>query len=113
MRSYLHISYLASTWSPGLDKELAELAVQLSVLEQNAGRKEEMGQAGCCKVTPRLINHVISKVKGTLTRHCELLFGVPTGTVREIGRREKGRRTELWASRDVSVCEEDIGLEGR
>ena len=70
-RPYLHISYLASTWSPDLDKELAELAVQSSVLEQNAGRKEEMGRAGCCKVTPRSINHVISKVKGRLTRHCE------------------------------------------
>jgi hypothetical protein len=71
VRSYLHISYLASTWSPGLDKELAALAVQPSVLEQNPGRKEEMRQEGCCKVTPRLINRVISKVKGTLTRHCE------------------------------------------
>jgi hypothetical protein len=48
-RSYLHISYLASTWFPGLYRELAELAVQPSVLEQNAGRKEEMGQGGCCK----------------------------------------------------------------
>jgi hypothetical protein len=54
MRSYLHISYLASTWSPGLSRELAELAVRPSVLQQSAGRKEEMGQAGCCKVTPQL-----------------------------------------------------------
>jgi hypothetical protein len=67
MHPYLHISYLASTWSPDLDKELAELAVQPSVLEQNAGRKEEMGRGGCCKVTPQLINLVISKVKGTLS----------------------------------------------
>ena|SRR6266403_5437712 len=90
IRSYLHISYLASTWSPDLDKESAELAVQPSVLEQSAGRKEEMGRGCCCKVTLRFINHVISKVDGTLTRHCEQPFGVPIGTEREIGRRGKG-----------------------
>lgn len=52
--AYLHTSYLTSTWSPGLNRGLAELVVQPSVLEQNAGRKEEMGQAGSCEITLRL-----------------------------------------------------------
>lgn len=47
------------------------------------------------------------EIPNRLTQHYEQPFEVPPGAVREIGQREKGRRAELWASRDVSVCEED------